>query len=121
MQHPPGRRAILQRPGTAGHRYFQRHAVLPRRHLAKRLLAAAELPPRAAGPINYRIPTNPPPTGAARSLAFNKRLLGYSSNHAGGANIAFADGSVRFLSDNLSLITLQALATRAGGEVVSAN
>jgi prepilin-type N-terminal cleavage/methylation domain-containing protein/prepilin-type processing-associated H-X9-DG protein len=69
--------------------------------------------------INYRIPTNPPPTGAALGLAFNKRLLGYSSNHPGGANIAFADGSVRFLSDGLSLITLQALVTRAGGEVVS--
>jgi prepilin-type processing-associated H-X9-DG protein len=69
--------------------------------------------------INYRIPTNPPPTGAARSLAFDKRLLGYSSNHAGGANIAFTDGSVHFFSDGLSLITLQSMVTRAGGEVVN--
>ncbi len=71
--------------------------------------------------INYRIPTNPPPTGAARSLAFAKRLLGYSSNHPGGANLAFGDGSVRFLTDGLSLIVLQSLVTRAGGEVVSSN
>jgi prepilin-type N-terminal cleavage/methylation domain-containing protein/prepilin-type processing-associated H-X9-DG protein len=71
--------------------------------------------------INYRIPTNPPPTGAARSLAFDKRLLGYSSNHPGGANLAFGDGSVRFLSEGLSLVTLQALVTRAGGEVVNSD
>ena len=71
--------------------------------------------------INYRIPTNPPPTGTARSLAFAKRLLGYSSNHAGGANLAFGDGSVRFLSENLSLVILQSMVTRAGGEVISGN
>jgi prepilin-type N-terminal cleavage/methylation domain-containing protein/prepilin-type processing-associated H-X9-DG protein len=71
--------------------------------------------------INYRIPTNPAPTGAARSLAFNKRLLGYSSDHTGGANLAFGDGSVRFVAEGLSLITLQALATRAGGEVSGSN
>jgi prepilin-type N-terminal cleavage/methylation domain-containing protein/prepilin-type processing-associated H-X9-DG protein len=71
--------------------------------------------------INYRIPTNPPPSGAAASLAFAKRLLGYSSNHPGGANLAFGDGSVRFLSESLSLVTLQALVTRAGGEVANSD
>jgi hypothetical protein len=30
-----------------------------------------------------------------------------------------ADGSVRFLRDSLSLATLQALSTRAGGEVIA--
>jgi prepilin-type N-terminal cleavage/methylation domain-containing protein/prepilin-type processing-associated H-X9-DG protein len=69
--------------------------------------------------INYRIPPGTPTTGPARSLAFNKRLLGYSSNHSGGANLAFGDGSVRFLRDSLPLITLQSMATRAGGEVVT--
>ncbi len=69
--------------------------------------------------INYRIPPGTPTTGAARNLAFNKRLLGYSSNHTGGANLVFGDGSVRFVGDSLPLITLQQLVTRSNGEVIS--
>jgi prepilin-type processing-associated H-X9-DG protein len=45
----------------------------------------------------------------------------YYSFHDGGAVFAFADGSVRFLSDSISLGTLAALTTRAGGEVVGEN
>ncbi len=43
----------------------------------------------------------------------------FTSNHSGGVNIVFCDGSVRFLPKTTSLVTLQQLATRAGGEVVS--
>lgn len=68
--------------------------------------------------INYRIPPGTPTSGPAKSLAFNKRLLGYSSNHTGGANLVFGDGSVRFLRDSLPLITLQGMATRSNGEVL---
>lgn len=42
----------------------------------------------------------------------------YYSFHTGGANFAFADGSVRFLSESTSLFTLAVLTTRAGGEVL---
>jgi prepilin-type N-terminal cleavage/methylation domain-containing protein/prepilin-type processing-associated H-X9-DG protein len=42
----------------------------------------------------------------------------FYSFHPGGANFAFADGSVRFLGVGTSLWTLAALTTRAGGEVI---
>jgi prepilin-type processing-associated H-X9-DG protein/prepilin-type N-terminal cleavage/methylation domain-containing protein len=48
-----------------------------------------------------------------------KRTGAYGSGHGGGANVLMADGSVRFLRDGMSLSTLQALSTRAGGEVIS--
>jgi prepilin-type N-terminal cleavage/methylation domain-containing protein/prepilin-type processing-associated H-X9-DG protein len=41
------------------------------------------------------------------------------SFHIGGANIAFADGSVRFHSTSISIVTLAALVTKASGEVVN--
>jgi prepilin-type N-terminal cleavage/methylation domain-containing protein/prepilin-type processing-associated H-X9-DG protein len=41
------------------------------------------------------------------------------SFHPGGANAVFADGSVHFLDKSMSIRTLAALVTRAGGEVVS--
>lgn len=43
---------------------------------------------------------------------------GISSTHVGGAHILLADGSVRFLSENISMLTLQAISTRGGGDIV---
>jgi prepilin-type N-terminal cleavage/methylation domain-containing protein/prepilin-type processing-associated H-X9-DG protein len=40
------------------------------------------------------------------------------SFHSGGANIAFADGSVRFVKTTININTLASLVTRGGGEVV---
>jgi prepilin-type N-terminal cleavage/methylation domain-containing protein/prepilin-type processing-associated H-X9-DG protein len=40
--------------------------------------------------------------------------------HPGGATMAFADGSVRFMADNTDLSTLAKLITRAGEEIASA-
>src|SRR5262245_17845074 len=61
--------------------------------------------------INYRVPS-----GGEFSTLEN-RGCAFGSGHPGGANFAFADGSVRFLSDSTSLQMLQALSTRASGEV----
>jgi prepilin-type N-terminal cleavage/methylation domain-containing protein/prepilin-type processing-associated H-X9-DG protein len=40
------------------------------------------------------------------------------SRHNGGVNVLFCDGSTHFVSNNVSLSTWQALATRAGNDIV---
>jgi prepilin-type N-terminal cleavage/methylation domain-containing protein/prepilin-type processing-associated H-X9-DG protein len=64
--------------------------------------------------VNYQVP--PSVTDCAEIKA--NRLSAFGSRHAGGANFGLADGSVRFLSDGISLETLRALSTRASGEVI---
>ena len=44
----------------------------------------------------------------------------YWSRHPGGVNCLFADGSVHFIKNSISPPAWQALATRSGGEVLSA-
>ena len=46
---------------------------------------------------------------------------GFRSQHPGGANFLFGDGSVRFVREAIDLKTYQALGTRNGREVVSAD
>lgn len=45
--------------------------------------------------------------------------VSFGSNHPGGANFCNADGSVRFLSENIDASAFSALGTRAGNEVVN--
>lgn len=45
----------------------------------------------------------------------------YWSRHPGGANMLFTDGSVHFLKDSINPATWKALATRAAGEIISAD
>jgi prepilin-type processing-associated H-X9-DG protein len=42
-----------------------------------------------------------------------------TSNHPGGVNVAFCDGSVKFVKDSVDLTTWWALGTRAGKEIIS--
>jgi prepilin-type processing-associated H-X9-DG protein len=71
-------------------------------------------------PINYQVPAGTTSEEFLASTgAENKRFRAFGSGHPGGANFAFADGSVRFLSESTPVETLQALSTRAGGEVVA--
>lgn len=55
-------------------------------------------------------------TGVCSRAAQNLPL---NAPHTGGVNVAFGDGSVRFLTDSTSLITLGQLATRDDGQVVT--
>lgn len=43
---------------------------------------------------------------------------GIQSHHPSGAQFAFADGHVKFISENIDQTLLEALTTRAGGEVI---
>ena len=45
----------------------------------------------------------------------------YWSMHPGGANFLFADGSVRFIKEQVGFTIFQALATRQGNEILSAD
>jgi prepilin-type N-terminal cleavage/methylation domain-containing protein/prepilin-type processing-associated H-X9-DG protein len=47
--------------------------------------------------------------------------IAFRSLHPGGLNMGMADGSVRFIKSSIGQQTWRALATRAGGEVVSAD
>jgi prepilin-type N-terminal cleavage/methylation domain-containing protein/prepilin-type processing-associated H-X9-DG protein len=67
--------------------------------------------------LNDQMP--PGLTDPQYTAEFFKRLDSAGSAHSGGANVALADGSVRFISDSISVATLMSMATRAGGESVS--
>ena len=48
-------------------------------------------------------------------------MIGASSRHPGGVNVGFLDGSVKFIKNTVNPMTWWAIATKAGGEVVSAD
>jgi prepilin-type N-terminal cleavage/methylation domain-containing protein/prepilin-type processing-associated H-X9-DG protein len=67
-------------------------------------------------PLNWTIPV-----GTTTDPGFvlqDDRLQCFGSQHTGGANFCFADGSVRFLSDGVPYSVIAALCTRNGREVV---
>jgi prepilin-type N-terminal cleavage/methylation domain-containing protein/prepilin-type processing-associated H-X9-DG protein len=62
------------------------------------------------GARNIAFPINSKNTSPRNDIPFG-------SVHSGGANFAFADGSSRFLSENIALDALKALASRAVGDM----
>ena len=62
-------------------------------------------------------PANPPASWAGFKAELRNQIGSYGSFHPGGVNVAFADGSVRFLKQSTPLPDLANLTTRAGGEV----
>jgi prepilin-type processing-associated H-X9-DG protein len=52
---------------------------------------------------------------------FSYAARGFKSRHPGGANFLFGDGSVKFIKESINPLTYNALGSRAGGEVISAD
>jgi len=64
-------------------------------------------------------PVNTPPGEGIVLDLYNYKCNGaFGSEHPSGANFAFGDGHVTFLSENIDLATYQALSTRAGEETL---
>jgi prepilin-type N-terminal cleavage/methylation domain-containing protein/prepilin-type processing-associated H-X9-DG protein len=61
------------------------------------------------GPINYK-PNPPAPLDWGNVYTFR-------SNHPGGAQFAYADGSIHFLSQSADQLVYRGLCTRSGGEI----
>lgn len=74
-------------------------------------------------PLNQSLPATLPTDTTQGADVLMARYYTYGSQHTGGANFAFADGSIRFLTDSINSTpgVLPALGTRNRGEVVNAS
>jgi prepilin-type N-terminal cleavage/methylation domain-containing protein/prepilin-type processing-associated H-X9-DG protein len=70
----------------------------------------------AAERINWKMP---PIVNRTFQDDFDMRINVFGSQHTGGANFAMGDGSVRFIQENLDLVTLQRLCMHQDGLVVT--
>jgi prepilin-type processing-associated H-X9-DG protein len=90
-------------------------------------LPAALSPCLGSLPINTRIPDSAPAnvlTNVAYLNQVDAGMFGWSSAHPGGVNLAFADGSIHFVSNSVNsnnARVIRYLCTRAGGETVSSD
>ena len=69
-------------------------------------------------PINYDYPAGGGSGSFDTQPETINRINCFGSMHVGGGNFCMADGSVRFISENINQTTLVSLSTRGGGEVV---
>jgi len=72
-------------------------------------------------PNSTQYPWNDCRTGCAQCSPDDSSYSNSQSNHPGGANFLFADGSVKFIKSTIAMQTYMALGTKANGEVISAD
>jgi prepilin-type N-terminal cleavage/methylation domain-containing protein/prepilin-type processing-associated H-X9-DG protein len=65
------------------------------------------------------IPFNFQANESSSAVNQNKAMTAFSSRHTGGVNVAFADGSVRFLTNSTTPAVRLGIGSRDGGEVFS--
>ena len=70
-------------------------------------------------PINWNRRTADPAAQryTCGDASFRRAHIAASSYHSGGVNVCMADGSVRFVRDNLDFVIWQNVGTRAGAEI----
>jgi prepilin-type N-terminal cleavage/methylation domain-containing protein/prepilin-type processing-associated H-X9-DG protein len=73
------------------------------------------------GPYYHVMPPNQPACAAFTGFGNVDSFIGPSSLHPGGVNVLLLDGSVRFIKSTIDLPTWNAVGTRAGSEVLSAD
>ena len=71
------------------------------------------------GNTQYNHAEGPNPAGVdCLNATQQKGRMAARSNHSGGVTVLFCDGGVRFVRDGVPLPAWQAMATRAGGDLV---
>jgi len=77
------------------------------------------LVPHSVNGVNYDIDFNSMREGRSVTLPTYASVTS-RSYHTGGVNVLLMDGSVRFMTNGVSLVSWRSLGTRAGGEVITA-
>ena len=96
---------------ASGTRATLRNASVPPNNGGIRLMASVTVPAGAEDGAD---------DAAAKAGAAGASINGsFSSNHSGGINAAFGDGSIRFLKNSISTKVFRLLANRADGELLS--
>ena len=75
-------------------------------------------PPNTSQPDRHNYCLHKKPKAPCTSTATDV-VVSARSYHPGGVNVSLADGSTRFVSENVDLTIYHALGTRDGGEVVA--
>ena len=102
-QLPRGHQPVHGAHGLLGRRHLHLRPVRPPLHAQLDVLRLHHRPPHAQG----------------NNLALSMGWKAARSWHPGGANVLFGDGSVHFFKNSIDSSTWAAVATRAGGEVIS--